>query len=148
MPIAFIDPVFSSGVYLAMNSAFVGAEVVAATLDQPAQAAAERRRFERRCARGRASSPGSSSASPTRPCASSSCIRQNPLRVKEALMSLLAGDIYGKTPIWRSLRVLKALYFVVSRRPSAPHLAALAAAAGATSATSGRSPAKTSSKAK
>ena len=24
----------------------------------------------------------------------------NPLRVKEALLSLLAGDIYGKTPIW------------------------------------------------
>src|SRR6187455_3083898 len=40
---AFIDPVFSSGVYLAMHSAFVGAEVVATALDQPARAAAERR---------------------------------------------------------------------------------------------------------
>ena len=28
---------------------------------------------------------------------------QNPFRVKEALMSLLAGDIYGKTPIWPSI---------------------------------------------
>jgi hypothetical protein len=39
---------------------------------------------------------------------------QNPFRVKEALISLLAGDIYGKTPIWRSIRALKGLYYLVS----------------------------------
>jgi len=39
---------------------------------------------------------------------------ENPMRVKEALLSLLAGDIHGKTPIWTSIRVLKALYYVVS----------------------------------
>jgi hypothetical protein len=39
---------------------------------------------------------------------------QNPFRVKEALISLLAGDIYGKTPIWRSIRTLKTLYYLVS----------------------------------
>ena len=32
---AFIDPVFSSGVMLAMNSAFLGAEVVDAWLRDP-----------------------------------------------------------------------------------------------------------------
>ena len=37
---------------------------------------------------------------------------QNPLRVKEALMGLLAGDIHGKTPLWNSLRALKGFYFV------------------------------------
>ena len=110
----FIDPVFSSGVYLAMYSAFEGAEVVAAVLDRPAAAAAARRRFERDMRRG----PREFSwfifrvTNPT--------IReffmypQNPFRVKEALLSLLAGDIYGKTPIWRSLRLLKALYYLVS----------------------------------
>ena len=36
---------------------------------------------------------------------------RNPLRVKEALLSLLAGDIYGKTPIWPSLCAFKALYY-------------------------------------
>ncbi len=56
----FIDPVFSSGVYLAMHSAFEGAEVVAAALDQPAKAAAARKRFERDMRKGRASFPGSS----------------------------------------------------------------------------------------
>jgi hypothetical protein len=39
---------------------------------------------------------------------------QNPFRVKEALISLLAGDIYGRTPIWRSIRTLKTLYYLVS----------------------------------
>lgn len=37
---AFIDPVFSSGVMLAMNSAFLGADVVDANLRDPAQAPA------------------------------------------------------------------------------------------------------------
>ncbi len=111
----FIDPVFSSGVYLAMHNAFEGAEVVAATLDRPAaEAAAARRRFEADARKG----PKEFSwfifrvTNPT--------IRElfmgprNVLRVKEALLSLLAGDIYGRTPIWASLGALKAIYYAVS----------------------------------
>lgn len=111
---AFIDPVFSSGVYLAMHSAFTGAEVVAAALDRPAELARARRRFEADTRKG----PRQFSwfifrvTNPT--------IREffmfpsNVWRVKEALLSLLAGDIYGKTPIWRSLWILKSLYYLVS----------------------------------
>ena len=58
---AFIDPVFSSGVMLAMNSAFAGADVVDATLDRAARGRARcAQRFERVMRRGRASSRGSS----------------------------------------------------------------------------------------
>ena len=32
--------------------------------------------------------------------------------MKEALLSLLAGDIYGRTPIWRSLWLFKAIYYL------------------------------------
>jgi hypothetical protein len=39
---------------------------------------------------------------------------QNPLRVKEALLSVLAGDIFGKTPIWRSLSIFKSIYYIGS----------------------------------
>jgi hypothetical protein len=39
---------------------------------------------------------------------------RNVLRMQEALMSVLAGDIFGKTPIWRSLRSFKALYYLIS----------------------------------
>lgn len=112
---AFIDPVFSSGVFLAMQSAFEGAEVVAACLDgTPAQAARARSRFERFMRKG----PREFSwfifrvTNPT--LREFFMYPQNPFRVKEALLSLLAGDIYGRTPIWRSLRVLKGLYYLVS----------------------------------
>ena len=39
---------------------------------------------------------------------------QNPFRVLEALMSMLAGDIYGKTPLWGPLRILKGIYYLIS----------------------------------
>jgi flavin-dependent dehydrogenase len=111
---AFVDPVFSSGVYLAMQSAFDGAGVVEAVLDRRRDAVALRRAFDRNVERGprefswfifRVTNPTMREffMSP-----------QNPFRVKEALISLLAGDIYGRTPIWNSIRILKALYYLVS----------------------------------
>jgi flavin-dependent dehydrogenase len=111
---AFVDPVFSSGVYLAMQSAFDGADVVEAVLDGRRDAAALRRRFDRRIEFG----PREFSwfifrvTNPT--MREFFMAPENPFRVKEALLSLLAGDIYGKTPIWRSIRILKALYYLVS----------------------------------
>ena len=111
---AFIDPVFSSGVYLAMQSGFEGADTVEIALDRPREYASARRRFDKMMRHG----PREFSwfifrvTNPT--------MREffmdprNPLRVKEALLSLLAGDIYGKTPIWGSIRIMKALYYLVS----------------------------------
>ena len=40
----------------------------------------------------------------------------NPMRVKEALMAVLAGDIYGKTPYRRALNLFKAVYYMISLR--------------------------------
>ena len=111
---AFIDPVFSSGVLLAMQSGFAGAEVVEATLATPRRAAAARRRFDRVMRRGprefswfifRVSSPTMREFL---------MAPQNPWRVKEAMISLLAGDIFGRTPIWASIFALKALYYLFS----------------------------------
>ncbi|HEX7438437.1 MAG TPA: tryptophan 7-halogenase, partial [Caldimonas sp.] len=111
---AFIDPVFSSGVYLAMQSGFAGVDVVEATLDRPQTATAARRTFDTLMKHG----PREFSwfifrvTNPT--------LREffmapgNPLRVKEAMISLLAGDIYGRTPIWPSIFAIKALYYLVS----------------------------------
>ena len=111
---AFVDPVFSSGVYLAMQSAFDGVGVVQAVLDGRPDAAALRRAFDRRVRHG----PREFSwfifrvTNPTKRDFFMS--PQNPFRVKEALISLLAGDVYGRTPIWPSIRILKALYYLVS----------------------------------
>jgi flavin-dependent dehydrogenase len=113
---AFIDPMFSSGVMLAMHSAFAGAETVDRCLREPARAPAALRAFDAIMRRG----PREYSwfiyrvTSPT--------MREmflgprNIWRVKEALLSLLAGDIFGATPIWTSLRAFKWLYRLISLR--------------------------------
>ncbi len=111
---AFIDPVFSSGVYFAMVSAFAGADLIATCLDHPAQEAAARRRFAAQLEKG----PREFSwfiYHMTNPAMRELFMYpRNPLRVKEALLSLLAGDIYGSTPIWRSLVAMKGLYYMTS----------------------------------
>ena len=48
----FLDPIFSSGVYLAMNSAERAAEVVAASLREPRREAALQRDYARFVRRG------------------------------------------------------------------------------------------------
>ncbi len=108
---AFIDPVFSSGVFLAMNSAFAAVDLVNATLDNKSTVAAERRKFEKVMVKG----PRDFSwfiFRMTNPVMRSLLLNpQNPLRMKEALISLLAGDIFGRTPITASLRAFKGVYF-------------------------------------
>jgi flavin-dependent dehydrogenase len=110
----FIDPMFSSGVMLAMNSAVVGVDTIDQCLRDPRGARRALRSFERVMRRG----PQEYSwfihrvTGPT--------MREmfmgprNLLRMKEALLSLLAGDIFGNTPIWASLRAFKLTYYVIS----------------------------------
>ncbi len=121
---AFIDPVFSSGVYLAMVSAFEGAELVAASLDRPAEAAAARQRYESVVRAG----PREFSwfiYRMTNPAMRGMFMHpRNVWRVKEALLSLLAGDIYGTTPIWTRLALFKAIYRVSAMLSSRRSLAA------------------------
>ncbi|HTH96400.1 MAG TPA: NAD(P)/FAD-dependent oxidoreductase [Stellaceae bacterium] len=111
---AFVDPVFSTGVYLAMNSAFLGADAVVECLDHPERAAAALKAFADEVERGRnrftwfiyrITSPA---------------IRQlfmaprNVLRMQEAVLSLLAGDLDRKSPIRFRLNMFKCLYYVTT----------------------------------
>jgi flavin-dependent dehydrogenase len=111
---AFVDPVFSSGVMMAMQGGVVGAETVNTCLREPARAAAALARFDREVRRG----PREFSwfiYRVTNPTMRDMFMGpRNVLRVKEALLSMLAGDIYGKTPIWGSLLVLKAIFYLSS----------------------------------
>jgi flavin-dependent dehydrogenase len=111
----FIDPMFSSGFLLAMQSAFEAVDVVQTTLDAgPRAATRDRRRFDKVMDHG----PRAFSwfiFRVTNPTLREMLLEPaNPLRVKEALISLLAGDIYGKTPIWPSLVALKGIYYLLS----------------------------------
>jgi flavin-dependent dehydrogenase len=110
---AFVDPVFSSGVLLAMQSAFRGAEVVDAALRGAANAPALRRAFEREVRHGlrqfswfiyRMTSPAMRRLF---------MAPRNHLRMQEALLSLLAGDLFRGTPIYASLAAFKGLYYLM-----------------------------------
>jgi len=109
---AFVDPVFSSGVLLGMNSAFLGAEVIDTYLRDPARAPAALQRFEEGVRSGvrnfswfiyRMTTPGIET------------LFMHPsdkLRMQAAVTSLLAGDLFRGTPIQKSLRAFKAVYYL------------------------------------
>jgi len=111
---AFVDPVFSSGVMLAMHSAFAGAHAVEQCLRTPARARAALREFDRIMQHGPREFSWFIYRVTTPTMREMFMAPRNLLRMKEALLSLLAGDIFGKTPIWGSLRAFKVTYGLLS----------------------------------
>jgi flavin-dependent dehydrogenase len=109
---AFIDPVFSSGVMLAMNSGAAAAETIDVCRKHPARSAKALKRFNRLMRHG----PKQFSwfiYRVTNPTMREVFLDpRNLFRMEEALLSVLAGDIFGRTPIWASLRAFKWLYYV------------------------------------
>jgi flavin-dependent dehydrogenase len=107
---AFLDPIFSTGVYLAMNSAERAAQVVADCLREPRREAALQRRYARFVRRGmgrlswfifRFTSPAMSRmfAHP-----------RDTLQVEQAMVSLLAGDVFSSPRVWWRLQFFKLIY--------------------------------------
>jgi 2-polyprenyl-6-methoxyphenol hydroxylase-like FAD-dependent oxidoreductase len=110
----FIDPVFSTGVLLAMQSAFAGADTIETCLDRPREAAAALKRFDKLMRRG----PGIFSWLIYR--VTTPAIREmfmgpsDKFGMQGALISVLAGDIYRGTR-WRGgLRVFQFIYYIMS----------------------------------
>lgn len=108
---AFIDPVFSSGVMLAMQSAYAGAEAIDTCLRQPQQRAQALAAFDRRLRHGPREFSWFIYRITTPTLRDLFMGPKNALRMKEALLSVLAGDIFGHTPIWRSVFAFKVLYY-------------------------------------
>lgn len=108
---AFIDPVFSSGVWLAMHSSVAGAEAIDTCLKHPARTASALKRFDRLTRHGLKEYSWFIYRM-TNPIMRDFFMHpKNVFRVKEALLSVLAGDVFGETPIWRSLLAFKLLYY-------------------------------------
>jgi flavin-dependent dehydrogenase len=110
----FIDPVFSSGVLLAMNGAFAAAEAADTCLRQPRRARAALRRFDAAMRRG----PRQFSWFIYR-ITQPDMIRlflqpRNALRMRAALVSLLAGDIFGSAPRRAALCAFKLMYALMA----------------------------------
>lgn len=109
---AFIDPVFSTGVYLAMSTAFFGAEAVDACLRQPKRAQRALKRYGRRTRKAlsaftwfiyRIREPAMRNLfmSP-----------RNWFRIEETVLSLLAGDIFGNQSLQARLLIFKVIYYI------------------------------------
>lgn len=111
---AFVDPVFSSGVMMAMQGGFSGADAIDTWLTRPAQRTRALKELDRVLKHG----PRQFSwfiYRMTNPVMRDLFMGpRNPLRVKDALLSVLAGDIYGRTPIWTSLALFKGIYYMSS----------------------------------
>jgi flavin-dependent dehydrogenase len=123
---AFIDPVFSTGVYLAMKSAFQAADVVETVLREPRQAERVLGRFDADIQRGinrfswfiyRMNQPALRD------------LFMNPrniMRVQEAVLAMLSGDVFGPSPVHARLAIFKTIYYLkafiqrlsVARQPS------------------------------
>jgi flavin-dependent dehydrogenase len=109
---AFLDPVFSSGVYLAMSGAEQAADLVDAALRQPAAEKALLRRLEKRQRAGMArfsffiyrfNSPVMQEmfGDP-----------RNTWQVEQGVISMLAGDLFDTPKVLRRLKLFKLIYAV------------------------------------
>ncbi len=109
---AFVDPVFSSGVYLAMHGAMRAADLVDAVLREPAREAALQRAFDRRLRRGvrvfswfiyRFNSPVMAGlfAQP-----------RNVWRIEDGIVSMLAGDVFDDREVMKRVHAFKFIYLV------------------------------------
>ena len=111
---AFLDPVFSSGVYLAMSGAEQAATVVDRSLRAPAKEAGLLRRLERRQRAGmkrfsffiyRFNNPVMCGlfASP-----------RNTLQLEQGVISMLAGDLFDTPKVLRRIGLFKLLYGLIA----------------------------------
>ena len=107
---AFVDPVFSSGVYLGMNSGEHAADVVDGALREPAREASLQRAMETRLRRGlkhfcwfiyRFNTPVMEHlfANP-----------RNDWQLESAVISMLAGDVFDNRIVLRKLRLFRLVY--------------------------------------
>jgi len=115
---AFIDPVFSSGVYLAMNAAERGATVVDAMLRNGDVTVAANRRllrdYERTIRRGLKWFSWFIYRITTPAMRRMFMHPRNNFHMEEAVLSLLSADVFDKTPIERPLTVFKLIYWAAT----------------------------------
>ena len=109
---AFLDPVFSSGVYLATSGAEQTAAIVDAVLNNPYQEIRMQKRLEKRLRKGmrsfaffiyRFNSP---------------VMRylfqhpRNTWKVEQGVISMLAGDLFDSWSVWWRLQLFRVIYYI------------------------------------
>jgi flavin-dependent dehydrogenase len=107
---AFVDPVFSSGVYLGMNSAEMAAEVVDGALREPAREAALQGAMVERLKRGLKHFQWFIYRFNTPVMRHLFNNPRNVWQVEQAVISMLAGDVFDNRKVLRRLRIFRAIY--------------------------------------
>ena len=109
---AFIDPVFSTGVYLAMTMGFHGAEAVDTCLRNPAKSQRALKRYEAATQRAMGSITWFIYRIREPAMRNLFMSPRNWFRMEEAILSLLAGDIFGGWSIRSRLYLFRAIFYI------------------------------------
>lgn len=110
---AFIDPVFSSGVHLALNSATLGADVVDAYLRKSPEYQRRVREFEQTVRLG-VKTYSWFIYHFTQPAFRQLFMSEGSVfKMEEAVLSVLAGDAFGKSPTRIPIFLFKIAYYLV-----------------------------------
>ncbi|WP_425451390.1 NAD(P)/FAD-dependent oxidoreductase [Wenzhouxiangella sediminis] len=113
----FVDPVFSSGVFFAMYSASLGADVVRAELAGDARAAAAaRRRYRRKVRRGVRELCWFIYRFPAPAMRHLFLNPRNVFGLRQAVISVLAGDLHDNGRVRRRIRLFRLVYLLLSLR--------------------------------
>lgn len=113
---AFVDPVFSSGVYLGMNSAEQAAQVVDGALREPARETALQRAMEQRLRRGLKHFQWFIYRFTTPVMRHLFNHPRNIWQVEQAVISMLAGDVFDNRAVLRRLRLFRFVYAMTALR--------------------------------
>jgi flavin-dependent dehydrogenase len=111
---AFIDPVFSSGVHFALHGALSGAETVDGILREPETAEERLKRYEKSVRRGLKTFSWFIYRITTPAMRDLIIHPHNRWRIKEGVISLLAGDLFRNTPLASKLLMFKIIYYLKS----------------------------------
>ena len=109
---AFIDPVFSTGVFLAMQSGFWAADAVETCLDTPAKAAKALRRYDRQVRRALGSFTWFIYRIREPAMRNLFMSPRNDFRLEEAVLSLLAGGIFEGWQVKLRLYAFRLIYYI------------------------------------
>jgi flavin-dependent dehydrogenase len=109
---SFIDPVFSTGVYLAMTMAFHGADAVDTCLRNPAKARQALRRYESATKQSLASISWFIYRIREPAMRNLFMSPRNWFRMEEAVLSLLAGDVFGGWQVRSRLYLFRMIYYI------------------------------------
>lgn len=109
---AFIDPVFSSGVYLGMNSAEHAADVVDGALRDPSTERALQRAMDKRLRRGLRHFSWFIHRFTTPVMQRLFAAPRNDWQLEQAVISMLAGDVFDNPAVLRRLRLFRLIYAV------------------------------------